>query len=466
MNKQIKQILKSVIALSLGATILFGCSKDDPPLPQLLTGFTSTTLGLSLNESQGTATIQLSRTANSATTITLRIEEAAETVYGTDYSTEPAATNGEITLEIPAGSNSANLVINKLKNIEFGEVKSFNVTIETISDGGLPGNNNTLEVTFEENPTSSGAVLTPEVGGPTQPNQVFIDLSKQSYIVVDKGKWDLAFHNGNDFRALLNYATYAMARVTDKTDLAEVTDALVTKAYKNEMVTGQANTEYMDDPAGDLSETAIAEISSDDANNMVYVVNRGQLDTDPATERGFVKIRVTRNGNDYVITYGDINDADNFTSVAISKTSGTDLTYFSFDTGVVDVAPAEENWDFMMTTFLNETDASGEFWSYKFKDFALTNSSNIKIAKVDVTGSLTYDSFSTGDLAGTVLENDRLGIGSSWRKFDFATFTYTINAAIFYIIEDTDGNNYKLKFTKMLNDQGDRGYPEFVYELL
>ncbi len=459
-----KQFIKLTRAFALGAVLLVGCNDDDEPKPQILAGYTSTSLGLTLADNSGIAVIELSRTDEAATSITLKISGEENAVYGTNYTTEPAATNGEITLEIAAGETSANLVINKLQNPAFEQVISFNITIETISNDGKAGANNVLAVSFEENPTSAGAILAAEVGGPAQPNQVFINLSTQTMTAIDKNSWDLAFSSGTNFRVALNYAAYAMARVTDQTDLAQIDDALVTETYKNEMVGGQVNTEYMDDPTGDLTKTAIAEISATEANNMVYVINRGQLDTDTDNERGFVKIRITQSGSDYVITYGDINDADGFTSVTVAKSTDNDFTYFSFDDGVVDVAPA--NWDFAMTTFLNEFPSGGDVYSYKYKDFSLTNDSYVKIAAVEVTDMLTYENYSSADLANTTLENNRLGIGSSWRSFDFASFTYAINDAIFYIIEDTDGNNYKLKFTKMLNDQGDRGYPEFVYELL
>lgn len=460
----IKQFIKSIFALALSVVILTGCKKEEE-LPQLLAGFTSTSLGLTLEDTQASTAIEISRTDAATTIVTLTISDEVNATYGVEYTTEPAATDNIITLEIPAGETSGELIVNKLENPEFEQVITFNITMTEISNGGAPGTNNVLAVSFEENPTSSGAVLEPEVGGPEQPNQVFVDLSKQTTVAVEKDSWDLAFSNEDEFRVALNYAAYTMARVTDQTDLANVTDALVTEDYKAEMQAGGVNTEYMDDPAGDLTKTAIVEISETDANNFVYVINRGQLDTDPATERGFVKAQITRDGDNYVITYGDINAVNNFTSITISKSSDAHFTYFSFDDGVVEVAPAKENWDFELTTFLNEFPSGDDVYSYKYKDYAITNHGSVKTASVDAT-TVTYDSFSSSDLESITLEDNRLGIGSSWRVFDWANYTYTINAEIFYVIEDTDGNYYKLKFTKMVDDEGNRGYPEFVYELL
>lgn len=458
-----------LLMLSTSAILLPNCGKDDDtPQPALLAGFSNESLGISPNDAQASVTVELSRKVSNTVTLVLNITEEVGAVYGTDYSTQPIASDGNITIKIPAGNTSATLVVNKLKNLEFGEIKSFNVSINTISNNGIEGKNNLLEVTFEKNPTSPGATLTPKVGGPDQPNQVFIDLSRQTETIVDKNSWDLAFSSGSKFRVILNYAAYSMARATDQTDLANVTDVLVTDEYKEEMVDFIANTQYKDDINGELTNTAIAEISTADDDNRVYVINRGVLDDEGTTKRGFKKVKITRSANDYVITYGDINDIEGFTSRTLSQSATHDFTYFSFDTnGEVDVAPAADNWDFQMTTFFNDflDRSTQKLLSFKFKDFSLTNHVHVKIARVE--GDLDdYSNFTSSDLSNVMLEKNRLGIGSSWRLFDFKTNLFTINSGIFYIIEDTDGNVYKLRFTKMLNDSGERGHPEFQYQLL
>lgn len=463
----LKHLTKTILlTFSMSVIFLTSCGEDDNVQPELLAGFSSETLGLANDEDQTSVTLELSRVAGSVVTIVLTIDHEEGVVYGTDYSTEPALIDGNIIIEIPEGSTSAPLLINKLKDLEFGEVKTFEMSIESITNNGFEGKNKSIAVTFEENPTSSGTTIAPSVGGSVQSNQVFIDLSRQTETVVDKDTWDLAFSSGDDFRVILNYAAYTMARPTDQTDLAMITDVLVTDDYKNEMVDFIANTEFKDAVDGDLTKTAIAEISAADDDNLVYVINRGVLDDEAATERGFKKVKITQSEGDYVITYGDISDADGFTSVTISKSMTHDFTYFSFDTnGEVSVAPAADSWDFQMTTFFNEFDTGEEILSFKFKDFSLTNHTNMKIASVDGDAD-AYSDFTSADLGDVTLENNRLGIGSSWRLFDFVTNLFTINSGIFYIIEDVDGNTYKLRFTKMLNDQGERGNPEFTYELL
>ena len=89
---------------------------------------------------------------------------------------------------------------------------------------------------------------------------------------------------------------------------------------------------------------------------------------------------------------------------------------------------------------------------------------------MEVTDLVNYAGFTVADVASLDLQDSRFGIGSSWRLFEFSTFSYVVNPDIFYVIEDTDGNRYKMAFTRMNCIQaecaGERGYPEFVYELL
>jgi hypothetical protein len=327
--------------------------------------------------------------------------------------------------------------------------------------------------TVEPTPPSDGDLIEPNVGGPDQPNQVFIDLSTGVTTAVDKDNWDLGFATGDDFKVVLNYAAHVVARATEETNLDNVTSTLVTEEYKAETVVApEGNIEWIDNPNGDLAETAIATVSATEDQNVVYVVNRGQIEEGGnLVERGFLKIKVNRQEAGYSITYGDI-DATTYETVTIAKDSKYNFTFFSFDDGVVTVEPEKNLWDLEMTTTSNYffDRENNETVPYKFKDYSIMNYGNVKVASVDVTEEVTYVDFTINDALALTLENNRLGIGGTWRKFDFASFSYTINPDIFYVIEDTEGNLYKLQFTRMLCVEaacaGERGYPEFTYELL
>lgn len=323
-------------------------------------------------------------------------------------------------------------------------------------------------------PPSDGDIIEANVGGPDQPNQVFIDLSTAKSTVVGKKAWDLAFSTGSDYRVAINYASYMSARVTDENELSMVTSNLVNEAYMTEMATGpECNTDWVDDPSGNLNNTAIAEVALTEGENLVYVINRGYYENGGvSTDRGFVKIQLSREGQNYVIKYGDIDDTS-FDTHTIVKNDAFNFIFFSFDDGLVNVEPEKELWDVVMTTgTLLTAFGPGELVPYNFKDLGLTNQDNIKIKAVEITTEVAYDGFSLADAQAIELESNRTGIGSSWRAYNGSQTDpgYTVVDDIFYVIEDPAQNFYKLKFTKMhcitAECAGERGYPEFTYELL
>src|SRR5690606_37622585 len=49
-----------------------------------------------------------------------------------------------------------------------------------------------------------GAAVSPEVGGPNQGNQVYVDLSTNTTTAIQRDSWDLGFYSGSDFRVIIN----------------------------------------------------------------------------------------------------------------------------------------------------------------------------------------------------------------------------------------------------------------------
>ena len=85
----------------------------------------------------------------------------------------------------------------------------------------------------------------------------------------------------------------------------------------------------------------------------------------------------------------------------------------------------------------------------------------------EVETGLSYDSFTLEDVVdANFVYNDQRGIGSSWRNGGGPGVEPSLKDNVFYIVNDTDGNLYKLKFLALTNESGERGHPEFVYALL
>lgn len=324
-----------------------------------------------------------------------------------------------------------------------------------------------------------GATIAPEVGGPNQPNQVYVDLSTTTTTSIQRDTWDLGFYTGNEFRVILNGSIYMAAGKLSSTNIDAVSSASSeVQELQQKVAVGTfnpTNTMYIDGPEGDLKSTAIDEVSLTDHQNFVYLVNLGyEVGIEvPSTgsvaisggSRGWKKIRVLSNGENYTLQYANL-DANTHQEVSIHKNNAYQFTFFSFNSeSVVNVEPEKVDWDLNFTVFTNEIPGAG---SYGYSDFVVQNSkANVKIYKLDSNSDgVTYNDFNFTNITLDKLASDQRGIGSSWRNGGGPGRLPSLKETVFYIIEDTEGNLYKLKFLALTNAAGERGYPEFIYKLI
>lgn len=322
-------------------------------------------------------------------------------------------------------------------------------------------------------PQPSGAVLVPNVGGPAEPNQVWIDLDMKTMKVSQRDSWDLGFYCGDEFRVILNNSILMAAGKTNFTDIDAVTEASVA-SLKPSVVIGnfQAdNVQYVDDIKGNyLNRTAIDKISSYDSDNKVYLVNMGYYvykgnDTSLHSTgefRGWKKIRILRYKNDqYKIQYANLSDTTHKEFI-IDKNANYLFNFFSMEEGIKNIQPPKDNWDLCFTVFTNENIGYG---TYAFTDFVTTNILNKTGAyQVSVTPTVTYENF-TKDMVepSKFIYDDQRIIGATWRTTYAGATVYTDR---FYVVKDNLGTLYKVRFLKMTDNKGHRGYPEFEYKPL
>lgn len=330
-----------------------------------------------------------------------------------------------------------------------------------------------------------GAAIAPEVGGPNQPNQVYIDLSTNTSTVVRRDSWDLGFYSGSKFRVALNGSIKMAAAEISTTDINAVNsttqEVIDLQPIAKVGIFDSENLPFVDAFDGNINGTAINEISNVDSENKVYIIRLGdEIGTATATtgsleltgeERGWRKIRILKDGNNYKLQYAEL-DATTYNEVIISKDSNYNFTFFSFNTEtVVAVEPMATHWDLNFTAFTDEVffGPGNSAGAYYYGDFvASNNKSNVSAYRIDTEESteLSYDNFTLADVSMSSFSTDQRSIGKSWRNGGAPGVLPTLKDNVFYIINDTDGNLYKLKFLAMFNEDGQRGYPEFVYSLL
>lgn len=330
---------------------------------------------------------------------------------------------------------------------------------------------------------SVGAVVQPTVGGANQPNQVYLDLSSETSTFVDRASWDFGFSTGTDFRVVINGSLKMAVKKLETSDitLAQVSDdAVAVGAGTNPSSNG-----YCDNPTGILAGngngigTAIAEISANDADNKVYLVNLGfAVSTTTPTvgsvsidgdARGWKKVRILRNGNGYKIQYADLASTT-FQEKTISKNDDYNFTFFSLTTGTtVQVEPKKDKWDLNFTTFTNYVNFGTEV-TYGYSDFIVSNmKGGTKVYQILNSEGITYENFTAANVVDdkfTVSATDQRVIGSNWRNGGGPGTLPSVRTDRFYVIKDVAGNYYKIRFLAMTNDAGVRGNPVVEYAIL
>ncbi len=339
--------------------------------------------------------------------------------------------------------------------------------------------------------------FTPSVGGPNEPNQVFVDLSQKKEHLARRDAWSLGFNNGEGFNVILNYNIYTTTLALDATDIDAVKEADIVD-LKQALSGHMGSPDYIDDPSGDLTKTAIRPISAKAEENKVYLLYLGNsIPTDTPTvgqknvsgaSLGYRKIRVLRKENGYLLQYAELN-ATRHKEVFIPKgDKAYSFTYFDLLTEkVVKVEPKKTDWDLCFTVFSNKTitnDGSATY-SYSYSDFILSNTfGGVKVfviynsdeklegelktyADMGLLKQNTFLTYEKFDKKKLVVFKDKLKAartlpGSIWRN----VFSGKTHSNLYFLIQDPEGQIYKLKLTQMVNQKGERGYPGFEYQLL
>lgn len=308
------------------------------------------------------------------------------------------------------------------------------------------------------------------VGGPTQNNQVYVDLSGESATPVARDSWDLGFYSGDDFRVVINGSLKMAVKQLETTDitLVQAEDATVAVGTFD-----AGNMAYIDHPNGSLTQTAFGNLATSEAAAKVYLVNLGsQIPTgtvDPGVSnvagdpRGWKKVKVWRDGSGYKLQYANI-DATTATEVSITKNAAYNHVFVNLTTGAtVQAEPEKDKWDMSFTTFTNEVFQGTEsFGAYFFSDYIVTNTKAGVRAQMIEGDSAAYEAFTLQSLNAGNFSSDQRAIGANWRN----VLPVQVYNNVFFVLQDGDGNYYKVKFLSMLSTDGHRGFPVFQYALL
>lgn len=464
-----------VLYAMLISALITSC-KDDPELPDNLVSFETNQQGFTSAESEVTIQVKFSYPATQAGTILINtLLEGL--VYNTDLTTDPAVNANAINIPFAIGDAGKSFKVTKKPGALFDGDENVKFTMTAAPAGLVLGANPELKLTFAEIVSAAGS-STLDGGGVNYPNRVFIDLSANRQVAVPRLNWDLGFAAGPEFRVTLNSSNAMMAIATTKTDINTVTAAdtvgLAARFSANAIFAAITSTEvpawvassigWIDDPSGDLTKTAIAEIKAADTSNKVYIINPGTGPGNPAPALGWKKVRVLRKGNGYSLQHADIGSTT-FTEVTVVKDDKYNFQFVDFTTGLALVEPQKDKWEISWTGFNNSTNFGTGPVPYYFQDIILQNLYKVQTAQV-LTSAVTYEAFNESNL--TTLDygtQSQIKIGANWRSGGGPTSGPAIRNDRFYVIKDAGNNVYKLRFTALVTD-GERGKPKLEYTLV
>lgn len=459
---------KLQIILLFSIAILSSCSKDavfieDP----FVVAFQETSGKLLDINIQKDIKLIYSETAYEESIVKIGIT-TENVLYGSDFITIPAAEGAELSVPIKINEIENKFQIVELNNSFTDEMKiTFSISSIEQDNANIQGN-----VSHELSDSAYlGGVFYPTIGGPNEPNQVYVDLSSNKETVVRRDAWDLGFYGGEEFRVTINGSLYMAVSAVTNIDINSV-NSLSVAALQPLVAVGTfdpENAAYIDSPNGNILETAISEISEDDFKNPVYLLNLGaEIGTaQPNTgsvaiagaSRGWKKIRILRDGNRYLLQYADL-DATTYNEISISKDADFNFTFFSFKTNkIVPVEPPKLQWDISFTVLTNIIARAG---SYGFSDFSLHNRKGGVTSYSLIDSTISYENFTATNVNDTLFQESQIVIGSSWRN----VFEGTANSNIYYVLKDANNNYFKIRFLDLTNENGERGFPRFEYTLL
>jgi hypothetical protein len=457
MNKLVKYLLVIAFLLSFNA-----CKEDEPPLPDNVAGFESKELGFDNTKNEVEIKITLSRAETAATAIKVDLTPT-KLAYGTDFTTDPAATANSINVSIPAGQTSAIIKIKKGTGITLNGDENIGLKISTVGSPVVAGTNTDLKLSFSAI-TSTGAnvTLNGKVGDVTYANTVYFDMSGSNQTGVDRKSWNLGFYSGAEFRVILNPAYQSTVKATTKTDINSVTLADSAGIVLNHNVEDPTTIALADDWNGDLTKTAIAEISPTESENKVYVYS---FEGNKSADKWF-KIKITRNGTGYKVQYARLGSST-IKTLEVAKDADFNFVFASLESDkVVSAEPRSKSWDFSWSYSTYNSGLNTPYW---IQDYVSINKLGGVSGAQIMTTTASYADFKEANLAAVTWSTAPDVIGTKWRgaAIPGTTTPAGVRTDRFYVIKDGAGNVYKIQFLSYTNtDGGERGKPTLKYELV
>jgi len=280
--------------------------------------------------------------------------------------------------------------------------------------------------------------------------QVFFDLENNETVKKNlRSEWDLGFETADSaWHVILNTSRMMLSGNSMSTDFEAVksSSGLDMKYDKSD---------------GNLDSTAIGNWYNltegiPESKGFVYVIDRG-TDED-GNIMGKKKIAFNfQDKNAFTLRFADLNGNKEQTAT-VHKDTLVNFVCFSFENGIMDIEPDKNDWDLQFTQYstLLFTNA-GEPYPYLVTG-VLLNPYQVEVVQDTLHA---FDEVTLEIAESMVLTTQKDIIGYDWKKYDNSM--YTVLPEKIYILKDTRGFFYKLRFIDYYNSTGEQGYPTFEF---
>lgn len=304
--------------------------------------------------------------------------------------------------------------------------------------------------------TGETKVVTLELGK-DYTTQMFYTLSNDSIRSNEYKIWDLAFEaSDNGFHVLLNGGKEIQIANTNSKDWDSI------QAYTNAKW-------LWDDPSGNLTKSAFGcwldttrkyiQYPLGKTQNIVYIIDRGTTEIERYKKFRILYVDYTV----YMIEFSNL-DGSMRTEMLVPKNPFKNYMYISLSGqgNLFDIEPEKDNWDIQFTRYRHIYYDMDPVTPYQVTG-VLLNPHLVKVSRDSIIG---FDNITIQNARILEYHTEKDFIGFNWKHYDFNTARYEVRQNLTYVIQDTKGVYYKLRFTDFYDNQGIKGAPKFELKRL
>lgn len=299
--------------------------------------------------------------------------------------------------------------------------------------------------------------------GENYENQIWFEFSTQKTEINRHDNWDIAFSNDERHLVLVNGGKNANFGVA--TFPGADFNSFTTIDYKN-------NRWDFDNPSGETDSLVFKNWCTKTGpgqytgNNVLYVFDLGD---DTMGLKRYIKFKLlSRDNGVYHINWSYMQDTIPVHDEYLRANESNNYLYYNFSLQkeVYNEMMDKGKWDLVFTTYkqwIPDPDHGNIPYPYVLRGVQ-TNPNNVKVA--EVSGMRNFEDIDLDFALSAKYSNDYDEIGYDWKVWNLTANKYTVNQNKIYIVLDSKGNYYKMKFVDFYDDQGRKGYPKMAWELL